>query len=58
MHCTQQVAAVALLCLQPEPSYRPLIADVVHSLVPLVPIELGGTLDIAETLPSSGVQNY
>ncbi|CAM0909769.1 unnamed protein product [Alopecurus aequalis] len=39
-----QVAAVAVLCVQPEPSYRPLIADVLHSLVPLVPVELGGTL--------------
>lgn len=37
-----QVAAVAVLCVQSEPSYRPLIADVVQSLVPLVPQELGG----------------
>ncbi|KAL9279101.1 putative protein kinase RLK-Pelle-RLCK-X family [Arabidopsis thaliana] len=39
-----QVAAVAILCVQPEPSYRPLITDVLHSLIPLVPMELGGTL--------------
>ncbi|CAN8284236.1 unnamed protein product [Cochlearia groenlandica] len=39
-----QVAAMAVLCVQPEPSYRPLITDVLHSLTPLVPIELGGTL--------------
>uniref|UniRef100_A0A1J3IR10 Putative receptor-like protein kinase n=1 Tax=Noccaea caerulescens TaxID=107243 RepID=A0A1J3IR10_NOCCA len=39
-----QVAAVAVLCVQPEPSYRPLITDVLHSLIPLVPLELGGTL--------------
>ncbi|CAN1287871.1 Probable receptor-like protein kinase At1g80640 [Linum perenne] len=39
-----QVAAVAVLCVQPEPSYRPLITDIVHSLIPLVPVELGGTL--------------
>ncbi|KAH7840639.1 hypothetical protein Vadar_019549 [Vaccinium darrowii] len=39
-----QVAAVAVLCVQPEPSYRPFITDVLHSLIPLVPIELGGTL--------------
>ncbi|KAF3578206.1 hypothetical protein DY000_02034401 [Brassica cretica] len=39
-----QVAAMAVLCVQPEPSYRPLITDVLHSLVPLVPVELGGTL--------------
>ncbi|XP_019094022.1 PREDICTED: probable receptor-like protein kinase At1g80640 [Camelina sativa] len=38
-----QVAAMAVLCVQPEPSYRPLITDVLHSLVPLVPVELGGT---------------
>ncbi|KAK4785795.1 hypothetical protein SAY86_002484 [Trapa natans] len=52
-----QVAAVALLCLQPEPSYRPLIADVLHSLVPLVPITLGGTLHVEETLSSDHQQN-
>ncbi|XP_057959923.1 probable receptor-like protein kinase At1g80640 [Malania oleifera] len=46
-----QVAAVAVLCVQPEPSYRPLITDVLHSLVPLVPVELGGTLRIAQTVP-------
>ena len=39
-----QIAAVAALCVQHEPSYRPLIADVVQSLVPLVPHELGGAL--------------
>ncbi|CAN7035845.1 hypothetical protein Bca4012_046472 [Brassica carinata] len=39
-----QVAAVAVLCVQPEPSYRPLITDVLHSLIPLVTMELGGTL--------------
>ncbi|KAJ6856366.1 receptor-like protein kinase [Populus alba x Populus x berolinensis] len=43
-----QVAAVAVLCIQPEPSYRPLITDVVHSLVPLVPLELGGTLRVPQ----------
>ncbi|GMP94371.1 hypothetical protein CsSME_00043847 [Camellia sinensis var. sinensis] len=56
-----QVAAVAVLCVQPEPSYRPLIADVLHSLVPLVPVELGGTLRVPQpefpvddtTVPSS-----
>lgn len=43
-----QVAAVAVLCVQPEPSYRPLIMDVLHSLVPLVPLELGGTLRVTQ----------
>ncbi|XAR67831.1 Non-specific serine/threonine protein kinase [Bertholletia excelsa] len=43
-----QVAAVALLCVQPEPSYRPLITDVLHSLIPLVPLELGGSLKVPE----------
>lgn len=47
-----QVAAVAVLCVQPEPSYRPLITDVLHSLIPLVPVELGGTLRVAQTRPS------
>ncbi|KAF7817281.1 putative receptor-like protein kinase [Senna tora] len=43
-----QVAAVAVLCVQAEPSYRPLITDVLHSLIPLVPVDLGGTLRVAE----------
>ncbi|KAK1407909.1 hypothetical protein QVD17_39536 [Tagetes erecta] len=47
-----QVAAVAVLCVQPEPSYRPLITDVLHSLIPLVPVELGGTLKVTQTRPS------
>lgn len=48
-----QVAAVAVLCVQPEPSYRPLITDVLHSLIPLVPLELGGSLRVVEpTEPS------
>nr|XP_043616935.1 probable receptor-like protein kinase At1g80640 isoform X2 [Erigeron canadensis] len=41
-----QVAAVAVLCVQPEPSYRPLITDVLHSFIPLVPAELGGSLRV------------
>ncbi|KAH1110072.1 hypothetical protein GYH30_009120 [Glycine max] len=45
-----QVAAVAVLCVQPEPSYRPLIIDVLHSLIPLVPIELGGTLRVSQVI--------
>ncbi|KAG5540995.1 hypothetical protein RHGRI_021025 [Rhododendron griersonianum] len=40
------VAAVAVLCVQPEPSYRPLIKDVLYSLIPLVPVKLGGTLTV------------
>ncbi|XP_043702616.1 probable receptor-like protein kinase At1g80640 isoform X2 [Telopea speciosissima] len=47
-----QVAAVAVLCVQPEPSYRPLITDVLHSLIPLVPVELGGTLRLTEAARS------
>ncbi|KAJ9178957.1 hypothetical protein P3X46_010798 [Hevea brasiliensis] len=46
-----QVAAVAVLCVQQEPSYRPLITDVLHSLIPLVPHELGGSLKVTEPLP-------
>ncbi|KAF2321483.1 hypothetical protein GH714_000055 [Hevea brasiliensis] len=46
-----QVAAVAVLCVQQEPSYRPLITDVLHSLIPLVPLELGGSLKVTEPLP-------
>ncbi|KAM7480298.1 hypothetical protein LguiA_028511 [Lonicera macranthoides] len=48
-----QVAAVAVLCVQPEPSYRPLITDVLHSFIPLVPVELGGSLRVVETPPSA-----
>ncbi|XP_054819641.1 probable receptor-like protein kinase At1g80640 [Prosopis cineraria] len=43
-----QVAAVAVLCVQTEPSYRPLITDVLHSLIPLVPVQLGGTLRVPQ----------
>ncbi|XP_011020643.1 PREDICTED: probable receptor-like protein kinase At1g80640 [Populus euphratica] len=46
-----QVAAVAVLCVQQEPSYRPLITDVLHSLIPLVPLELGGSLRITGPVP-------
>ncbi|KAG6791265.1 hypothetical protein POTOM_000378 [Populus tomentosa] len=46
-----QVAAVAVLCVQQEPSYRPLITDVLHSLIPLVPLELGGSLRLTEPVP-------
>ncbi|KAF4373091.1 hypothetical protein F8388_019273 [Cannabis sativa] len=49
-----QVAAVAVLCVQPEPSYRPLITDVLHSLIPLVPVELGGTLRLTQPAVSVG----
>ncbi|PON79841.1 Tyrosine-protein kinase [Parasponia andersonii] len=49
-----QVAAVAVLCVQPEPSYRPLITDVLHSLIPLVPVELGGSLRVTEPPSSAG----
>ncbi|XP_014500297.1 probable receptor-like protein kinase At1g80640 [Vigna radiata var. radiata] len=47
-----QVAAVAVLCVQAEPSYRPLITDVLHSLIPLVPVELGGSLRVTESISS------
>ncbi|KAL9323215.1 hypothetical protein ACSQ67_011268 [Phaseolus vulgaris] len=47
-----QVAAVAVLCVQAEPSYRPLITDVLHSLIPLVPVELGGSLRVTEPISS------
>lgn len=31
-----QVTAIAAMCVQPEADYRPLMTDVVQSLVPLV----------------------
>ncbi|KAK6127989.1 hypothetical protein DH2020_038291 [Rehmannia glutinosa] len=43
------VAAIAVLCVQPEPSYRPLITDVLHSFIPLVPVELGGSLRLLDS---------
>ncbi|XP_075491392.1 putative receptor-like protein kinase At1g80640 isoform X2 [Primulina tabacum] len=46
-----QVAAIAVLCVQPEPSYRPLITDVLHSFIPLVPLELGGSLRVIDSAP-------
>ncbi|XP_027341730.1 probable receptor-like protein kinase At1g80640 isoform X2 [Abrus precatorius] len=51
-----QVAAVAVLCVQAEPSYRPLITDVLHSLIPLVPVELGGSLRVTEPIRSENSQ--
>ncbi|MBA0719559.1 hypothetical protein Golax_007224 [Gossypium laxum] len=39
-----QVGVIAYLCLEEEPKYRPLITDILNSLVPLVPVGLGGTL--------------
>ncbi|KAJ7533881.1 hypothetical protein O6H91_13G069200 [Diphasiastrum complanatum] len=50
-----QLAAIAVLCVQPEPGYRPLIGDVVNSLVPLVSVELGGTARLVNN-PSLVVQ--
>ncbi|KAJ8751805.1 hypothetical protein K2173_025993 [Erythroxylum novogranatense] len=52
-----QVAAVAVLCVQPEPTYRPLITDVVHSLIPLIPFELGGTLRVVKAVTTAGPEN-
>ncbi|KAK9140465.1 hypothetical protein Scep_010146 [Stephania cephalantha] len=43
-----QVVAVTVLCVQPEPSYRPLITDGLHSLFPPVHLELRGTLRVTE----------
>ncbi|KAG8379749.1 hypothetical protein BUALT_Bualt07G0121700 [Buddleja alternifolia] len=48
-----QVAAIAVLCVQPEPSYRPLITDVLHSFIPLVPVELGGSLRVTDSTLST-----
>ncbi|XP_051148027.1 probable receptor-like protein kinase At1g80640 isoform X2 [Andrographis paniculata] len=49
-----QVAAIAVLCVQPEPSYRPLITDVLHSFMPLVPVDLGGSLRLTEPAAAGG----
>ncbi|KAL1565005.1 non-specific serine/threonine protein kinase [Salvia divinorum] len=48
-----QVAAIAVLCVQPEPSYRPLITDVLHSFIPLVPVDLGGSLRLTDPAVST-----
>ena len=50
-----QVAAVAVLCVQAEPSYRPLITDVLHSIIPLVPADLGGSLRVTEPVRSENI---
>ncbi|KAL1298029.1 probable receptor-like protein kinase At1g80640 isoform X1 [Arachis hypogaea] len=49
-----QVAAVAVLCVQAEPSYRPLITDVLHSLIPLVhnQLKVGASLTDIEPVRS------
>ncbi|KAH7424866.1 hypothetical protein KP509_11G028400 [Ceratopteris richardii] len=38
-----QVAAIAAMCVQPEADYRPLMTDVVQSLIPLVKHQRGGS---------------
>lgn len=35
-HTLKQVAAIAAMCVQTEADYRPLMTDVVQSLIPLV----------------------
>ncbi|KAH7292408.1 hypothetical protein KP509_29G066700 [Ceratopteris richardii] len=39
-----QVAAIATMCVQPEPDYRPLMTDVVQSLIPLVKLKKGSKI--------------
>lgn len=41
-----QVGVIAYLCLEDKPKYRPLITDILHSLIPIVPVGLGGTLTV------------
>ncbi|XP_043711717.1 probable serine/threonine-protein kinase PBL7 isoform X2 [Telopea speciosissima] len=46
-----QVAAIAAVCVQPEADYRPLMADVVQSLIPLVK-------SLSSTNPSTSSRFY
>ncbi|KAJ6810460.1 putative serine/threonine-protein kinase PBL7 [Iris pallida] len=54
-----QVAAIAAMCVQPEADYRPLMADVVQSLVPLVKhkstAKVGSSSSFHHTPPKSPV---
>ncbi|XP_050226307.1 serine/threonine-protein kinase PBS1 isoform X2 [Mercurialis annua] len=56
-----QVAAIAAMCVQPEADYRPLMADVVQSLVPLVKTQRStskvGSYSSFNTLRSPGSQD-
>ncbi|KAK9037030.1 hypothetical protein V6N11_021952 [Hibiscus sabdariffa] len=45
-----QVAVVAVLGTQPEPSYCTLITNVLHLPIPLVPMELGRTLRVGPSV--------
>lgn len=47
-----QVAAIAAVCVQAEADYRPLMTDVVQSLIPLVLKTPGGSL------PATPGRNY
>ncbi|KAL4340351.1 hypothetical protein GQ457_08G017160 [Hibiscus cannabinus] len=49
-HLYQVVIVVVVLCMQLEPSYRLLITYVLHSLIPLVPTEVGWTLRVGTSL--------
>jgi len=58
-HCTLcwygvlQVAAIAAMCIQPEADYRPLMTDVVQSLIPLVRAHsLSSSLRFQKQIPS------
>ncbi|WJX13203.1 non-specific serine/threonine protein kinase [Trifolium repens] len=48
-----QVAAIAAMCIQPEADYRPLMTDVVQSLIPLVRTHsLSSSLRFQKQIPS------
>nr|WIL59807.1 nodulation protein [Melilotus officinalis] len=48
-----QVAAIAAMCIQPEADYRPLMTDVVQSLIPLVRAHsLSSSLRFQKQMPS------
>ncbi|MCH85729.1 receptor-like serine/threonine-protein kinase ALE2-like, partial [Trifolium medium] len=47
------VAAIAAMCIQPEADYRPLMTDVVQSLIPLVRTHsLSSSLRFQKQIPS------
>ncbi|WCJ43199.1 Protein kinase superfamily protein [Euphorbia peplus] len=51
-----QVAAIAAMCVQPEADYRPLMTDVVQSLIPLIK-NLSGSSRFHNNVPRTTIHN-
>ncbi|KAH9754931.1 hypothetical protein KPL71_015599 [Citrus sinensis] len=44
-----QIVAIAAVCVQPEADYRPLMTDVVQSLIPLVMNNAAGAISFGSS---------